>query len=103
MNKVSWGILSTAKIGVEKVIPAMQKGKFSEIKAIASRDLGKAQKAAKKLKIPKAYGSYEELLTDDEIEAVYNPLPNHMHVDWSIITGTIFEQALRFFLIYKYE
>ena len=61
MNKVSWGILSTAKIGVEKVIPAMQKGKFSEIKAIASRDLGKAQKAAKKLKIPKAYGSYEEL------------------------------------------
>ena len=84
MNKVSWGILSTAKIGVEKVIPAMQKGKFSEIKAIASCDLDKAQKAAKKLKIPKAYGSYEELLTDDEIEAVYNPLPNHMHVDWSI-------------------
>ena len=84
MNKVSWGILSTAKIGVEKVIPAMQESKFSEIKAIASRDLGKAQKAAKKLKIHKAYGSYEELLTDNEIEAVYNPLPNHMHVDWSI-------------------
>jgi len=84
MNKVSWGILSTAKIGVEKVIPAMQKGKFSEIKAIASRDLDKAQKAAKKLKIPKAYGSYEELLTDDKIEAVYIPLPNHIHVDWSI-------------------
>jgi predicted dehydrogenase len=84
MNKVSWGILSTAKIGVEKVIPAMQNGKFSEIKAIASRDLGKAQKAAKKLGIPKAYGSYEELLKDEEIEAVYNPLPNHIHVDWSI-------------------
>jgi len=84
MNKVSWGILSTAKIGVEKVIPAMQKGKFSEIKAIASRDLDKAQKAAKKLGIPKAYGSYEELLKDDGIEAVYIPLPNHMHVDWSV-------------------
>jgi predicted dehydrogenase len=84
MNKVSWGILSTAKIGVEKVIPAMQESKFSEIKAIASRDLGKAQKAAKKLKIPKAYGSYEELLADEKIEAIYNPLPNHLHVDWSI-------------------
>ena len=84
MNKVSWGILSTANIGIEKVIPAMQESKLCEIRAIASRDLGKAQKAAKQLKIPKAYGSYEELLADDEIEAVYNPLPNHMHVDWSI-------------------
>jgi predicted dehydrogenase len=84
MNKVSWGILSTAKIGTEKVIPAMQESQFCEIRAIASRDLGKAQKVAKQLKIPKAYGSYEELLTDDEIEAIYNPLPNHMHVDWSI-------------------
>jgi predicted dehydrogenase len=84
MNKVSWGILSTAKIGTEKVIPAMQKGKFCEIRAIASRDLSRAQKAAKHLKIPKAYGSYEELLNDDEIEAIYNPLPNHMHLDWSV-------------------
>jgi len=86
MKKVSWGILSTAKIGVEKVIPAMQKGKYSEIRAIASRRLDKAQEAAKELGIPKAYGSYEELLKDEEIEAVYNPLPNHMHVDWSIKT-----------------
>ncbi|MBN2182799.1 MAG: Gfo/Idh/MocA family oxidoreductase [Sedimentisphaerales bacterium] len=84
MDKVSWGILSTAKIGTEKVIPAMQKGKFCEIRAIASRDLGKAQKAAAQLKIPIAYGSYEELLADDEIKAIYNPLPNHMHVDWSV-------------------
>jgi predicted dehydrogenase len=84
MNKVSWGILSTAKIGTEKVIPAMQESKFCEISAIASRDLAKAQKAAKQLNIPKAYGSYEELLADNDIEAIYNPLPNHMHVEWSI-------------------
>lgn len=84
MDKVSWGILSTAKIGTEKVIPAMQKGKFCEISAIASRDLDKAQKAAKQLRIPIAYGSYEELLNDDEIEAIYNLLPNHMHLDWSV-------------------
>src|SRR2546427_9540186 len=62
----------------------MQKGEWSEIAAIASRDLKKARDAAKKLGIPKAYGSYEELLADNEIEAIYNPLPNHLHVPWSI-------------------
>src|SRR6266851_6641618 len=62
----------------------MQKGAWSEIAAIASRDARKAEDAAKSLGIPKAYGSYEELLTDPEIEAVYNPLPNHLHVPWSI-------------------
>jgi len=62
----------------------MRKGEWSEIAAIASRDLQKAKEAAKKLGIPKAYGSYEELLADTEIEAVYNPLPNHLHVPWSI-------------------
>ncbi|NQT27027.1 Gfo/Idh/MocA family oxidoreductase [candidate division KSB1 bacterium] len=84
MKKVSWGIISTANIGIEKVIPAMQKGTYSEIKAIASRNREKAQQAAQKLGIPKAYGSYEQLLEDPEIEAVYNPLPNHLHVDWTI-------------------
>ena len=83
MKKVTWGILSTAKIGVEKVIPAMQKGKFCDVTAIASRNPDAAKKAAAKLKIPKAYGSYEELLADPDIQAVYNPLPNHMHVEWS--------------------
>jgi predicted dehydrogenase len=83
-HKVRWGILSTAAIGVNKVIPAMQRGTWSEVSAIASRDLQKAQHVAERLKIPKAYGSYEELLADDEIEAIYNPLPNHLHVPWSI-------------------
>jgi predicted dehydrogenase len=80
MKKVIWGILSTAKIGVVKVIPAMQKSPWIEVRAIASRSLAVAQNAARELQIPIAYGSYEELLADPEIEAVYNPLPNHLHV-----------------------
>lgn len=84
MAKVRWGIISTANIGTETVIPAMQKGDYTEITGIASRDLATAQATAKKLGIPKAYGSYEEMLADPEIEAIYNPLPNHLHVPWSI-------------------
>src|SRR5438309_3250788 len=83
-NKVRWGILSTAAIGVKKAIPAMQKGEWSEVTAIASRDLHKAEAAARTLGIPKSYGSYEELLADPQIEAIYNPLPNQLHVPWSI-------------------
>ena len=84
MNVVSWGILSTAKIGIEKVIPGMQKGRLCTITGLASRDLTKAQAVARSLRISKTYGSYEALLADPEIEAVYIPLPNHLHVDWSI-------------------
>jgi predicted dehydrogenase len=83
-QKVKWGVLGAASIAVRKVIPAMQKGTWSEVAAIASRDLSKAKAAAGALRIEKAYGSYEELLSDPEIEAVYNPLPNHLHVPWSI-------------------
>lgn len=83
-KKVKWGVLSTARIGVNKVIPGMQLGQWSEIVAIASRDGKKAESVARKLRIPKAYWSYEDLLADPEIEAVYNPLPNHLHVPWSI-------------------
>jgi predicted dehydrogenase len=83
-NKIRWGVLSVAAIGVKKVIPAMQQGERCEIAAIASRDLDRAQEAANQLNIPKAYGSYEELLADPSIDAVYNPLPNHLHVPWSI-------------------
>ncbi len=83
-NKVRWGVLSTAAIGVKKVLPAMQKGDWIEVTAIASRDLGKAEEVARKLGIAKAYGSYEELLADPQIEAIYNPLPNQLHVPWSI-------------------
>jgi predicted dehydrogenase len=83
-KRVKWGVLGVAGIAVKKVIPAMQRGEWSHVLAIASRDLNKAQQAAEQLGIPKAYGSYEELLADPEIEAVYNPLPNHLHVPWSI-------------------
>jgi len=84
MDQVRWGILSTAKIGTEKVIPAMQQSPRCEIVAVSSRELAKAQAAADRLSIPKAYGSYEELLADPQIDAVYNPLPNHLHVPFSI-------------------
>src|SRR5712664_4207468 len=75
MKKVKWGILGAASIAVRRVIPGMQKGAYSEIAAIASRDKKKAEEAARKLGIPKVHGSYEELLQDREIEAIYNPLP----------------------------
>ena len=84
MRKLRWGVLGVANIAVVKVIPAMQRGEWTEIAAIASRDLAKAQQAAGKLGIPKAYGSYDELLADPDIDAIYNPLPNHLHVPWSI-------------------
>jgi predicted dehydrogenase len=83
-GKLRWGILSTANIGLKKVIPAMQLGEYSTVAAIASRHLASAQQAAAKLNIPKAYGSYEELLADPEIDAIYNPLPNQLHVPWTI-------------------
>ncbi|MFI5092473.1 MAG: Gfo/Idh/MocA family oxidoreductase [Candidatus Acidiferrum sp.] len=83
-KKVKWGVLSTARIGLTKVLPAMQLGEWSEIAAIASRDGKKAESVARKLRIPKAYWSYEDLLADPEIEAIYIPLPNHLHVPWSI-------------------
>ena len=82
-KRVRWGVLSTAAIGVKKVIPAMQLGKYSAVTAIASRDLERAKAAAKRLGIEKAYGSYEELLADAEIDAIYNPLPNQLHVPWT--------------------
>lgn len=83
-KKIRWGVLSTANIGIKKVIPGMQQGQYTSIAAIASRNLAKAQEAAATLGIPTAYGSYEELLADPNIDAVYNPLPNHLHVPWTI-------------------
>jgi predicted dehydrogenase len=83
-KKLRWGVLSTAKIGLKKVLPAMQLGAFSRVDAIASRDLAKAKEAAASLGIARAYGSYEELLADAEIDAIYNPLPNNLHVPWTI-------------------
>lgn len=83
-ERVRWGILGTARIATRKVIPAMQRSEWCEVAAIASRDIDRACDAAAALGIPKAYGSYEELLADPAIEAVYNPLPNDLHVTWSI-------------------
>ncbi len=84
MRTMRWGILSSANIGVEKVIPAMQRSSSGEITALASRDPEKARLVASKLGIPRSYGSYEDLLEDTDIDAVYNPLPNHLHVPWTI-------------------
>jgi predicted dehydrogenase len=84
MSLVRWGVLSTALIGTQRVLPGMRKSKTLEIAAIASRELAKARAAADELGIPTAYGSYEELLADPAIEAVYNPLPNHLHVSMTL-------------------
>ena len=80
---VAWGTLSTSHFAVQKALPGMKKGRLCRLAAIASREGAAARRAAEELGIPKAYGSYEELLADPEIEAVYNPLPNHLHVPWS--------------------
>ena len=79
-----WGVLSTAKIGVDKVIPATAAAARCEVVAIASRDPGRAQAAASELGIARAFGSYEDLLADPDVDAVYNPLPNHLHAEWTI-------------------
>jgi predicted dehydrogenase len=83
-KKIRWGVLSTANIGLKKVIPGMQRCEYASVDAIASRDLAKAREAAAGLGIGRGYGSYEELLADPEIDAIYNPLPNNMHVPWTI-------------------
>jgi predicted dehydrogenase len=84
MSGIRWGILSTAKIGRKQVIPATQKSQFGTVTAIASRDLARAKSVAAELGIEKAYGSYQDLLADPNIDAIYNPLPNHLHMQWSI-------------------
>ena len=81
---VRWGVLGVANIAVRKVIPAMQRSPHTPVIAIASRDLGKARRAAESLGIAVAYGSYEELIADPQVDAIYNPLPNHLHVPWTL-------------------
>lgn len=83
-KKIRWGVLSTARIGMEKVLPAIQRSKTGVLTAIGSRTQESAQAAADKLGIAKAYGSYADLLADPEIDAIYNPLPNHLHVPLTI-------------------
>lgn len=84
MQKIRWGILSTARIGWHRVIPAIQASINGEVVAIASRELGNAEAVASEMAIPQAYGSYEALLADPGVDAIYNPLPNHLHAPWSI-------------------
>ncbi|MEF2229870.1 MAG: Gfo/Idh/MocA family oxidoreductase [Pseudodesulfovibrio sp.] len=84
MKKIRFGILGTAKVAREKVIPALCATRFAEVAAIASRTPDSAARAAKALSIPKAHGSYEALLNDPKVDAVYIPLPNHLHVPWTI-------------------
>ncbi|HMV48362.1 MAG TPA: Gfo/Idh/MocA family oxidoreductase [Blastocatellia bacterium] len=84
MSKTRWGVLSTSKFAQNKIIPAMKHCRHAEITAIASRHPEAAQETAQRLDIAKAYGSYEELLADAELDVIYNPLPNHMHVEWAI-------------------
>src|SRR5436190_23711461 len=95
MKPVRWGVISTANIGLEKVLPGMLKSKDIEIVAISSRKLKSAQAAAAKLGIPKAYGSYEAMLADPEIEAGYNPLPNHLHVPLTLAAAKAGKHGLR--------
>jgi predicted dehydrogenase len=83
-SPVSWGILSTADIGLKRVIPAMMKSKLSRVDAIASRSEAPARAAAEMLGIPRYHPSYQELLEDPDIEAIYIPLPNHLHLEWAI-------------------
>jgi predicted dehydrogenase len=83
-QKIKWGILGAAAIAETTFIPAINKSSEAELLGIASRDRAKAKAWAEKFGILKAYGSYEELLTDQEVEAIYIPLPNHLHHPWTI-------------------
>lgn len=86
-KKVRWGILSTANIGLKKVTPAIMKSPLSEVVAVASRDIGKAEAYIAELGLTgkaKAHGSYEALFADPDVDAIYNPLPNHLHVPMTL-------------------
>ncbi len=93
-RKVRWGILSTANIGMTKVIPAIQKSPHSEVVAISSRDAGSARAAADRLGIARAHGSYEALIADPDIDAIYNPLPNHLHVELTLAANAAGKHVL---------
>jgi predicted dehydrogenase len=84
MRKIQWGILSTANIGIKRVIPAILSGERGVVAAIASRDASRAAEVAARFVVPRSYGSYEALLNDSAIDAIYNPLPNHLHVEWTV-------------------
>jgi predicted dehydrogenase len=82
-ERVRWGVLGCAAIAVHKVIPAMQHSQRCDVVAISSRDAERAATTAAELGIGRSHGSYDELLADDDVEAVYIPLPNHLHAEWT--------------------
>lgn len=84
IERVRWAILGTAKIATEKVIPAMQKSQWTEVVGIASREIGRSREVAARFGIPRAFASYDEAISDPDVDAIYIPLPNHLHVPWSI-------------------
>src|SRR3990172_1408766 len=84
MTRLRWGILSTARIGVRRVIPAIQRSQTGVVSAIASREADRAAEVASRFCIPRAHGTYEALLDDPDVDAIYNPLPNSLHAEWSI-------------------
>jgi predicted dehydrogenase len=94
MEPVRWGILSTARIGRTRVVPGLMKSPLCKVAAVASRDEAAAGAMAKEFGIPKAYGSYEALLADPEIEAIYNPLPNHLHVPMTLAAASAGKHVL---------
>jgi predicted dehydrogenase len=94
MKKLVWGVLGAAKVAHARVVPGMGRSALNEVRAIASRDEAKAREAAAKMGVPKAYGSYEALLADPEIEAVYNPLPNHLHVPLTLAAAAAGKHVL---------
>jgi len=94
VTKVRWGILSTADIGMTKVTPAIQAAENCEVVAIASRDSARAAAAAAELGIPAAYGTYEELLAADDVDAIYIPLPNDLHAEWTVKAATAGKHVL---------
>jgi predicted dehydrogenase len=94
MKPVVWGVLGTARIGMDKVIPAMQRSPWIDLRAIASRQLATARDAAQRLDIPQAHGSYEALIADPQIEAIYNPLPNHLHVPLTLAAANAGKHVL---------
>jgi len=92
--KVRWGILGAAAIAQRRVLPAMQNCECAEVVAIASRSVDKAKAFASQFSIPKVFGSYEELLADPDVEVIYNPIPNHLHVEWSICAASLGKHVL---------
>ena len=94
VERLRWGVLSTARIGVDKVIPALQRSERGAVVAIASRDGSRAEKAASGLGIARAHASYEALLDDPDVNAIYNPLPNHLHAEWTLAAARVGKHVL---------